>query len=199
MSKQKILILDKERINRKLQRMAYEIWEHNSNETHITLLGVQGSGLAVANNLAARLGKISPLKVEVVTISLNKKNPLAKKIGLLSTHSTHLSGLYQGPLQDRGFEVVSPTEKDFKVFINPAIDQVKANQIIPAEKTFTIVAQSLIERGAEVIILGCTEIPVVMKKQLTEKPSMYIDSNQALAQAVIDFFQNTKASAPQIV
>ena len=54
-------------------------------------------------------------------------------------------------------------------------------------------------RGAEVIILGCTEIPVVMKKQLAEKPSMYIDSNQALAQAVIDFFQNTKASAPQIV
>ena len=130
---------------------------------------------------------------------ISKKNPLAKKIGLLSTHSTHLSGLYHGPLQDRGFEVVSPTEKDFKVFINPAIDQVKANQIIPAEKTFTLVAQSLRERGAEVIILGCTEIPVVMKKQLAEKPSMYIDSNQALAQAVIDFFQNTKASAPQIV
>jgi pyrimidine operon attenuation protein/uracil phosphoribosyltransferase len=80
MNKQKVLILDKERISRKMQRMAYEIWEHNSNETHITLLGIEGSGLAVANNLAARLEKISPLKVEVVTISLNKKNPLSKDI-----------------------------------------------------------------------------------------------------------------------
>ena len=30
MDKQRILILDKERIDRKLQRMAYEIWENNS-------------------------------------------------------------------------------------------------------------------------------------------------------------------------
>ena len=35
---QKILILDKERISRKLQRMAYEIWEHNTKEEQVTLI-----------------------------------------------------------------------------------------------------------------------------------------------------------------
>jgi pyrimidine operon attenuation protein/uracil phosphoribosyltransferase len=82
MSKQKILILDKERIKWKLQRMAYEIWEHNSNEKSVTLIGIEGTGLAIANNLAAKLKEISPLKVEVTSIKLNKKNPLKGEIRL---------------------------------------------------------------------------------------------------------------------
>lgn len=82
MNKEKVLILDKERIDRKLQRMAYELWEHNSHETQIILLGVEGSGLSVANNLAARLTKISPLKVEVLTLKLNKRKPLSEEIVL---------------------------------------------------------------------------------------------------------------------
>lgn len=88
MSKQKILILDKERIKWKLQRMAYEIWEHNSNEKEVTLVGIDGTGLTIAHSLAAKLKEISPLKVEVVTVKLNKKNPLKGDIQL----STNLSG-----------------------------------------------------------------------------------------------------------
>ncbi|MGN6478452.1 MAG: phosphoribosyltransferase family protein [Flavipsychrobacter sp.] len=75
MGKQKVLILDKERIDQKLQRMAYQIWESNSNETGVTLLGIKGSGLVVANNLAYYLKKISPLKVQVLPLNMNKKQP----------------------------------------------------------------------------------------------------------------------------
>jgi pyrimidine operon attenuation protein/uracil phosphoribosyltransferase len=73
----KILILNKERINWKLQRMAYEIWEHNSKEREITLIGIEGSGVAVAKDLARRLREISKIKVDVLTIRMNKKEPLA--------------------------------------------------------------------------------------------------------------------------
>jgi pyrimidine operon attenuation protein/uracil phosphoribosyltransferase len=82
MSKQKVEILDKERINRKLQRMAYEIWEHNSHEKEVVLIGIAGSGEAVANNLAQRLKTISTLKVEVLSMKLNKRNPLSEEIKL---------------------------------------------------------------------------------------------------------------------
>jgi pyrimidine operon attenuation protein/uracil phosphoribosyltransferase len=82
MAKQRILILDSERIEHKLQRMAYQIWEHNSKEKEITLIGVQGSGLAVAENLAARVRKISQLKVQVLSLKLNKKQPLKEEISL---------------------------------------------------------------------------------------------------------------------
>lgn len=82
MEKQRILILDKERIAWKLQRMAYEVWEHNSNEENITFVGIQGSGLALAKSLAKKLEEISPLKVDVISIKLNKKQPLKDSISI---------------------------------------------------------------------------------------------------------------------
>lgn len=80
--------MDKDRIGWKLQRMAYEIWEHNSNEKKVVLVGIQGSGLSVANALAAKLKAISPLQVEVVTLKINKRKPLANDIVI----ETDLSG-----------------------------------------------------------------------------------------------------------
>ena len=79
--KQKIVILNEERIAHKLRRMAYEIWEHNSEETSITLVGVESGGRAVANNLAVLLRNISPLEVLVRSVIINKKNPLIHSLG----------------------------------------------------------------------------------------------------------------------
>lgn len=80
MSKQKVSILDKEQIDNKLQRMAYELWEHNSNETQLTLVGVEHTGMVVAQNLATRLTAISSIQVDVLPVKMNKRNPLAGTI-----------------------------------------------------------------------------------------------------------------------
>lgn len=82
MKKERILILDKERISWKLQRMAYEIWEHNSKEKSVTLAGIHGSGLAVANVLAAKLKEISGLQVNVITLKLNKRKPMSAPLNI---------------------------------------------------------------------------------------------------------------------
>lgn len=82
MDKERVLILDKERIDRKLQRMAYQIWENNSHETEVTLIGIANGGLAVAESLAARLRQISPLKVHVIPVKLDKKQLLSSEIKL---------------------------------------------------------------------------------------------------------------------
>ena len=82
MNKQRVLILDKERIDWKLQRMAYEMWEHNSNESSVTLIGIQGSGLSVAKGLARKLEEISTLKVNVLSVKMNKKQPLKEVISI---------------------------------------------------------------------------------------------------------------------
>lgn len=79
---EKQLILDKERIDSKLQRMAYQVWEHNSHEESVTLVGIFGGGTSVAENLAERLRRISGLKVDVVMIKMNKRAPLAEAIEL---------------------------------------------------------------------------------------------------------------------
>lgn len=72
----RVLILDEQRIDKKLQRMAYQIWEHNSNEQEIILIGVEGSGLAVAQSLEKRLNRICNLKTKVLSLKLNKRKPL---------------------------------------------------------------------------------------------------------------------------
>ena len=76
MKKKKVVVLDKEAIAHKLRRMAYEIWEHNSDEKEITLIGIENGGKAVADNLGVLLKEISPLAINVLSVSINKKNPL---------------------------------------------------------------------------------------------------------------------------
>lgn len=76
MKKDRVLILDKEHISYKLRRMAYEIWEHNSDETEVTLIGIESGGKTLSANLAAILTEISPLKVRNLSVSINKKNPI---------------------------------------------------------------------------------------------------------------------------
>ncbi len=76
MKKKKVEILDAERIAHKLRRMAYEIWERNSDEKELTLVGIESGGKVIADNLAALLTEISPLKVQVIAVTINKKKPL---------------------------------------------------------------------------------------------------------------------------
>jgi pyrimidine operon attenuation protein/uracil phosphoribosyltransferase len=76
MNKERVLILDKERIGRKLKRMAYQIWERNSRERELMLIGIEHGGVAVANGLARALREISPLRVQVLPFRINKKDPL---------------------------------------------------------------------------------------------------------------------------
>lgn len=76
MEKERILILDQKSVNWKLQRMAFQIWEHNSHEESILLIGIENGGMAVAESLAERLQQISPLKIELLSLKINKKQPL---------------------------------------------------------------------------------------------------------------------------
>ncbi len=76
MTKKRVLILDKERIDAKLRRMAYEIWERNSEEQEIVVIGIDGPGKVVADNLVALLQEISPLKIVSRTVAINKQRPL---------------------------------------------------------------------------------------------------------------------------
>lgn len=76
MKKKKVTILDKERITHKLRRMAYEIWERNSDEEEIVLIGVEKGGRIVADNLAEIIKEISPLNVISLSVTINKKSPL---------------------------------------------------------------------------------------------------------------------------
>jgi pyrimidine operon attenuation protein/uracil phosphoribosyltransferase len=72
---EKKYILDKNVAAKKLQRMAYEIFENNIDESSLILAGIKQSGSIIAKNIQQLLSAISPLKTELITISLDKRQP----------------------------------------------------------------------------------------------------------------------------
>jgi pyrimidine operon attenuation protein/uracil phosphoribosyltransferase len=68
-------ILNQASSHQKLERMAFEIWEQNMDESEIILAGIRSSGSVVAKNVKRLLESISPLKAHLISISLDKKNP----------------------------------------------------------------------------------------------------------------------------
>ena len=119
---------------------------------------------------------------------VHKKNPDAKTVGVLSTFGTHRMGMYRSTLKDMGFAVLTPTDEEFERLVSPGIALIKANKLPEAEAVFAEAAALLVERGAEIIILGCTEIPIGMRQQCKAKPLQFVDSNDALALSVAAFF-----------
>ncbi len=60
---------------KKMQRMAYEIIEHNIGEKQIILAGIKESGLIIAHKIKSFLQKIFKGEILVIEISLDKKDP----------------------------------------------------------------------------------------------------------------------------
>ncbi len=68
-------ILDQATAEKKMRRMALEIIENNIDETGIILAGVRESGTVVAKHMQELLSEISPVKTELISITLDKREP----------------------------------------------------------------------------------------------------------------------------
>jgi pyrimidine operon attenuation protein/uracil phosphoribosyltransferase len=75
----KAKILDTNQISRKLNRMAYEVYEKNFNEKELFLVGIEGNGYKVAERLEEILKKISGMKIKLSKITIDKEKPWVKE------------------------------------------------------------------------------------------------------------------------
>ena len=76
MTHSRTLILSPEQIKLKLQRMVYQIWEQNANQTELIMIGIADNGIVLAKLLAEKLESISPIKVKLLSLSFDKSTPL---------------------------------------------------------------------------------------------------------------------------
>lgn len=74
MAESQILILDKEQIQQKINRIAYQILEDNLDEQEIVLAGIWDRGYKLALRLREVLSKITELKVTMLRIDLERAN-----------------------------------------------------------------------------------------------------------------------------
>lgn len=74
---ERTLILDPERLQRVIHRMAWQIVERHLNDSEVYLVGISKSGYALAERLHAQLQGIYEGRLELVEISVNKREPAA--------------------------------------------------------------------------------------------------------------------------
>jgi len=72
----KTLVLTKDQMKQKLQRMAWEVYEQNHSEDSIIVAGIAKRGFVLAEEIAKTLANISLIKVKLVSVNLDKDNPL---------------------------------------------------------------------------------------------------------------------------
>ena len=76
------LILDASQVKQKIRRMAYEIYEHNFKEKTVVVAGIEGQGYVLAKLLVKEIESISPLKTQLVKVSVDKAAPQQSEVTL---------------------------------------------------------------------------------------------------------------------
>ncbi|QCB93778.1 aspartate/glutamate racemase family protein [Cellulomonas shaoxiangyii] len=110
--------------------------------------------------------------------------PGTTRVGLLATSGTLASGVYQRAAQERGLAVVEPDADDQRVVMGIIYDQVKAGR--PADvPALRAVADRLAARGADVVVLGCTELSVVALEHGLLAEPLFVDSLDVLARRTV--------------
>jgi aspartate racemase len=106
-----------------------------------------------------------------------------QKVGLLASIGIYKTEIYHQHFRKFNIEVISPEEKD-KEEVMKVIYAVKAGNLSNEVKGNILkIAQKLIDKGAEAIIAGCTEIPLILKEGDVSVPT--IDPTQVLAKAAV--------------
>jgi aspartate racemase len=116
--------------------------------------------------------------------------PNFKKVGLLATSATLQSRLYHSALADYGYEVITPHEEDQKRLVMEAIfgngreKGIKAGFLKEPGHKIAEAANNLQNAGAQLIIAGCTEIPLVLKPVEGDAP--LVNPTEVLARRMIE-------------
>lgn len=106
-------------------------------------------------------------------------------VGIMATDGTIASGIFHNVLSEHGITSVTPTPKAQRYVMDLIYNDVKGGRPIEQDK-FGAVAVELRENGAEVIILGCTELSVIADKWLPD--GRFLDVLSVLSRAcVMDF------------
>ena len=123
--------------------------------------------------------------VDAAAAELRKVAPRGT-IGLMGTAATLRMRLYQERLETQGWTCITPSDEEMATRVTPGIALVKANKVAEAYAPLAEVVGSLAARGAQAVVLGCTEIPLgILAGPHETLPVPVIDTIDALALASI--------------
>jgi aspartate racemase len=113
------------------------------------------------------------------------ENPGIKSVGLLAATGTIISRVYHAEFSSAGVKVLVPDARD-QLRIHGAIAQVKSGtRNERTRRIFEAAGARLVKRGAGIVILGCTEIPLAFDSGRVDYET--INPTRVLASAAVSW------------
>ncbi|GAA4717121.1 aspartate/glutamate racemase family protein [Brevibacillus fulvus] len=123
----------------------------------------------VAASIEGTVG-IPLLHIADATASQIKKQNI-RTIGLLGTKYTMEQDFYKARLEASGLKVIVPQQADRELVNKIIYEELCLGKIVPSSRVaYKQVIQRLVESGAEGIVLGCTEIGLLINAEDSEVP-----------------------------
>lgn len=124
--------------------------------------------------------------VDAAIADLRRQGIGPGSVGILGTAATLAMRLYQDRLEPLGWPCLQPTPDEMARLVTPAIASVKANRVAEAYAPLAEMLTILKDRGAQAVILGCTEIPLGVQAGPWQTLGLpVVDTIDALAHASI--------------
>ncbi len=138
----------------------------------------------IAERLEKNIG-IPVIHIATETAKEIKKKQL-KKVGLLGTKFTMERDFFKEKLTAQQIETIVPDEED-RTFVHASIFEELSKGIIneSTKARYLQIIKKLIDNGAEGIILGCTEIPLLINQQYIAVPAF--DTTYIHSMAAVEF------------
>ena len=110
-----------------------------------------------------------------------------KKIGLLGTKFTMEMDFYRNKLESFGLQVLIPETPETREYIQYTLREELGIGFINLEtkEKYREIVKDLVDRGAECIVLACTEIPMLVSQDDFEIP--VFDTTKIHSQAIVEF------------
>jgi aspartate racemase len=125
---------------------------------------------------------------QVVAVEAKKRG--YKKLGLTGTKWLVGSDVYPAALQENGLSCVRPAQGECEEINRIIMDELVPGIFKPeAIEYFQAVITHLKNQGCEAVVLGCTEIPLIMNDANSPLPTL--DSTRLLARAALQKACNT--------
>lgn len=127
--------------------------------------------------------------VEATLDALAQSDDKPSRVGIIATKGTLDAGWYQRSLAAQGIETLEPTAEELTQWFVPGCYAVKRGALVEGGALLARQADALFERGAQKLVLACTEVPVALAAVNTPFHHLTYDPAQALAERCSQLWQ----------
>ncbi len=190
-----LLIIDSLDLSEVVGLMSQGNWDGVFNIIHQSAVNLEKAGaevIIIATNTVHKVfdrveNEIETPMISILDVTAEAVKSLSlKKVGLLGTIFTMQLDFFQKVFQKYSLEIIVPNEED-QEYVNKVIFDELTFHILTHEskKGYLEVIERLKEEGAEGVILGCTEIPLLIQQE--DCPIPVFDTTTIHALATLEY------------